>query len=186
MQYFWKASLLLMNLKLEALYWHLILHLMPRPSKCVGMTSCKCKEQSTDLVTPYLHIFQCHWKALWRFRVERHFTWIWNCGTTVTTWCHEKQTLQSKCQSYKDYDWSFEEETYLLSWTHRVQKKNINALPCLKVYIMLFPKHNSNTSAHQVILKSLNANCHYSFRRDAVNFLSLHFGWVIWIWQICF
>ena len=50
-----------------------------------------------------------------------------------------------------------------------MKEKKINSLPCLKVYIILFPKNNSNVCAHQVILKSLKANCHYSFGRDTVN-----------------
>ena len=54
--------------------------------------------------------------------------------------------------------------------TQSAEKKKINSLPCLKVYIILFPKYDSNIFAHQVILKSLKANCHYSFSRDAVNF----------------
>ena len=57
-------------------------------------------------------------------------------------------------------------------------KKKISPWPYLKVYIMPFPKHNSNISAHQVILKSLKTNCPYSFRRNVVNFQLLHFGWV--------
>ena len=44
------------------------------------------------------------------------------------------------------------------------------------VHYVFFPKHISNTSAHQVILKSLKAKWHYTFRRDAVNFQLLHFG----------
>ena len=48
---------------------------------------------------------------------------------------------------------------------------------------MFFP--NPNTSAYQVILKSLKVNSH-SFRKDTVNFQLLHFGRVTWIWQICF
>ena len=55
------------------------------------------------------------------------------------------------------------------------RKKKINSLLCLKVYIMFFPKHNTNNSAHQVILKSLKANCCYS-KRNAVNLQLLHFG----------
>ena len=62
----------------------------------------------------------------------------------------------------------------LLSSFMDTQKK-INSLPCLKVSIMLFSKHNANTSAYQVILKSLKSHCHYSFRRDTVNFQLLHF-----------
>ena len=127
----------------------------------------------------------CHCKALRRFRASWHPTWCWKCGIRA----------QPEVMKGRHYNWSvrviklmklWEGNSNQLSWTHWVLKKKIISLPCLKVYIMLFPKHNSNASAHQVILKSLKANCHYSFRRDAVRFQVLHFGWVIWIWQICF
>ena len=46
-----------MNLKLNVLYWHLILHFMPRSSKYVGMVPCICKEQLSGLVNsiPVFH-----------------------------------------------------------------------------------------------------------------------------------
>ena len=56
-------------------------------------------------------------------------------------------------------------------WLSKQPKKNL--LACLKVYIMLFPKHNSNTTAHQVILMSLKANCHYLFMQSISNFCIL-------------
>ena len=79
------------DLKLNALYWHLIFTFIPRPSKYVAMILCIRKEQLTGLVrcVPYLYVIsQCHRKPFRRFRPGWHPIWNCNCGTSVTPWGH--------------------------------------------------------------------------------------------------
>ena len=57
--------LLLMNLKLNALYWYLISHFIPESSMYVGIMPCICKKQLSDLVILYLNVIpQCLRKCM--------------------------------------------------------------------------------------------------------------------------
>ena len=75
--------------------WYLNLcFFLPRPSKYVGMMSCICKEQLSGLIKA---IPAYHFSVLLEY--EWNPTRSWNCRIRVTTLGHERQTLQSKCQS---------------------------------------------------------------------------------------
>ena len=89
---------------------------------------------------PAYIISQCQMKVLRRHEVGWHLTWSWNWGSKVITWGYERQTVQPKRQSYKNYSWSFEKETLIYFHGHTKWRRKNKFIALSKSLFYAFPK----------------------------------------------